>query len=172
MYTYALSGRKEADADAVSKIKADAVKAADEIAARTQTNGYRVPMLSKDYIWGSNSVVANYAMMALIANRFTPKAEYRNCAQDSLHYLLGRNTFNTSFVTWLGSKRYMHPHHRPSGADGIEQPWPGMLAGGPNANRKSPPAKQWEDREANFTVNEMAINWNAPLVFVLAESLP
>jgi endoglucanase len=171
MYAYALSGRKEADRSAVSRIKADAVKAADEIVARSRANGYRVPMLPRDYNWGSNSGVANYAMMVLLANRFTPKQEYRDCAQDSLHYLLGRNTFNTSFVTWLGTKWYMHPHHRPSGADKIEQPWPGMLAGGPNAEGKKPPARQWEDVEGNYRVNEMAINWNAPLVFVLVEAL-
>lgn len=172
MFTYALSGRKEADPALVSQIKADAVKAADELVAREKTNGYLIPMKSTDYYWGSNAVVANYGMMLRLAHRFSPKPEYVAGAQNALHYLLGRNTFDTSFVTWVGSKWMMHPHHRPSAADGVDQPWPGMLSGGPNANGKTPPARQWEDNQDNYTVNEMAINWNAPLVFLLTEALP
>ena len=48
----------------------------------------------------------------------------------------------------------------------------GMLVGGPNADHKSPPARQWLDIQDSYTTNEIAINWNAPLVFILAESLP
>jgi endoglucanase len=172
MYTYALSGKRNADAGAVAKIKADAVAAADAIVARSAKNGYRMPLKSGEYYWGSNSVVANYAMMLRIAHRFTPKPEFVNAAQDALHYLLGRNTFNTSFVTQVGTKWAMNPHHRPSAADKIEQPWPGLLVGGPNAEGKTPPARQWKDEAASYTTNENAINWNAALVFVLAEALP
>ena len=32
----------------------------------------------------------------------------------------------------IGSLSPMHPHHRPSVADGITDPVPGLLAGGPN----------------------------------------
>jgi endoglucanase len=170
MYAYALHGR--GNADVVARIRSDAVAAADAIVARSGRNAYRIALRSNDYYWGSNSVVANYAMMVLIANRFEPKRAYVDCAQDALHYLFGRNTFNTSFVTQVGSRWPMHPHHRPSAADGVEQPWPGMLVGGPNANGKSPPARQWFDDEKSFTTNEIAINWNAPLVFLLAEALP
>ena len=31
-----------------------------------------------------------------------------------------------------------------------------------------PPAKMYLDEEASYATNETAINWNAPLVFVLA----
>jgi endoglucanase len=69
----------------------------------------------------------------------------------------------------------MNPHHRPSEADNVIEPWPGMLIGGPNAQdakEKRPPARQWNDVKENFTTNEVAINWNAPLVFLLVETLP
>jgi endoglucanase len=171
MYAYALSSQKGADPAVVSQIRSDAVAAADELVKRTKSNGYFIPMRGGDYVWGSNSVVANYAMMLQIADRMTTKQEYRDAARDCLHYIFGRNTFATSYVTWLGARWPMHPHHRPSGADGLDQPWPGMLVGGPNANGKPLPAKQWEDLTANFTVNEVAINWNAPLVFAIAYSL-
>jgi len=172
MYTYALSGRKNASPDTISQIRADAIFAADELVKRSRENGYLIPMGHNDYIWGSNSVVANYAMMLQLADRFSPTKSYKDAARDCLHYLFGRNTFATSYVTQLGARWPLHPHHRPSAADGIDQPWPGMLVGGPNANGKTLPARQWEDVEANYTVNEIAINWNAPLVFALASALP
>lgn len=174
MYTYALSGRKEADKDAVAKIKADALRAADEIVKRCQANGYRIPLRMNEYYWGSNAVVANYAMMLRIANRFQRKAAYANSAMDMIHYIMGRNTFNTSYVTQVGTKWAMKPHHRPSAADKIDQPWPGLIVGGPNSNNQTtpPPARHWVDEEGSYTTNENAINWNAPLVFILAETLP
>jgi endoglucanase len=172
MYAYALCDNGRTDRAAVERIRADAVAAADAIVARARANGYRIPLTGKEYYWGSNSVAANYAIMLSIANRFTPKQAYVDAAQDTLHYLLGRNAFNTSFVTQVGHKWAMHPHHRPSAADKVAQPWPGLLVGGPNANGKSPPARQWVDEDGSFTTNENAINWNAPLVFLLTEALP
>jgi endoglucanase len=173
MYAYAMSGRDPADADAVKTIRSAAVAAADDIVARAARSGYRIPLLGRDYSWGSNGVAANYAMMLLIANRIEPKPQYVNFAQDTLHYLLGRNTFNTSFVTHVGTRYALHPHHRPSLADDVKEPWPGLLVGGPNAaGGKTPPARQWVDDENEFTKNETAINWNAPLVLLLAEFLP
>jgi len=171
MYTYALSGRKNANPAIVAQIRSDSVAAADALVKRSSGNGYLIPMARTDYYWGSNSVVANYAMMLQLADRMTPKKEYRDVARDCLHYLFGRNTFATSYITQLGARWPMHPHHRPSAADGLNQPWPGMLVGGPNANGKMPPARQWEDVQANYTVNEIAINWNAPLVFVIAGAM-
>jgi endoglucanase len=166
LYTYAFA--RGADLPLVERIRREALQAADAISARTAANAYRMPLTSKEYFWGSNSVVANYGMMLLLADRIHPNKKYRDAALDGLHYLLGRNVFNTSYVSWVGTKWAMNPHHRPSAADGVTQPWPGLLMGGPNAEGKTPPARQWEDNQDNYRVNEIAINWNAPLVFVLA----
>jgi endoglucanase len=35
-----------------------------------------------------------------------------------------------------------------------------------------PPAKAYLDEQAYYASNEVAINWNAPLVFLLASALP
>ena len=103
-----------------------------------------------------------------------------DAALDNLHYLLGRNAFSLSFVTQLGEHPFQHPHHRPSGADSNEKPWPGLLSGGPNQRRRDPamrrlpdlpPAKMYLDHQESYATNEVAINWNAPLVFVLAGAL-
>lgn len=166
-FTYLMS--ESADAAAAAEIKAALLGAADACVNRGRKNGYHIPMEESDYVWGSNSVVANYGMMLQVAYKISGNREYFDAAQDCLHYLLGRSTFNMSFITQIGKRWPMHPHHRPSAADGIEQPWPGMLVGGPNKdNNKRPVARQWFDNEGDYRTNEIAINWNAPLVYLLA----
>jgi endoglucanase len=160
-------------------IRDAALAQADALVARAQANGYRTTMLSRDYTWGSNGTVAAYGMQLLIADRFRPGPEYLHAALENLHYLLGRNALALSFVTHLGTNSFLRPHHRPSVADGLAAPWPGMLSGGPNGNRQDaamrkylpadlPPAKMYIDNHAAYSCNEVAINWNAPLVFLLA----
>src|SRR6185436_9462466 len=135
----------------------------------------------RDYIWGSNSVAANYGMQLLVADAMRPDPRYVEAVTCNLHYLLGRNTFSLSWVTQVGENAFRHPHHRPSGADTNPEPWPGLLSGGPNRNRQDnamrklpdnlPPAKSYLDDQEAYAANEVAINWNAPLVFLLAGTL-
>lgn len=160
------------------EIRGPLLAAADALAQRTAGHAYRVSLLRKDYVWGSNAVVANYGMQLLVAHRLQPKPAYFEGALDNLHYLLGRNPMSVCYVTRVGANPVRHPHHRPSAADGHEEPWPGLLAGGPNARRQdpamkklpegTPPAKMYLDEQESYATNEVAINWNAPLVFLLA----
>ncbi len=181
LWTYVLGKGK--DASAAESIRSQSIKAAGEIAARVKQHGYLTTMRSADYIWGSNGVAANYSLQLLVANEFSPNAHLMQSAMDNLHYLLGRNSFSLSWVTQVGENAFTHPHHRPSAADGVDLPWPGLLSGGPNKGRQDPVAKQtiaestpaarcYIDETGAYAVNEVAINWNAPLVFVLAALLP
>jgi endoglucanase len=118
-------------------------------------------------------------MYLLIANVFSPDAGFIDAARDNLHYLFGRNTFSLSWVTQVGENPFQHPHHRPSGATG--KAWPGLLSGGPNAGRQDavlaklprdlPPAKVYADQTGSYASNEICINWQAALVFLLAGEL-
>ena len=182
LWAYAMAARQDADQQAVAGIRQAALAAARQIVDRTRRNPYRVSLVTKDYVWGSNGVVANYGMQLLIANALTPDRAFVETALDNLHYLLGRNTFSLSWVTRVGPNPYRHPHHRPSGADHNPEPWPGLLSGGPNANRQDdvlkslpaamPPAKIYCDDQDSYASNEVAINWQAMLVFLLAGELP
>ncbi len=180
-WSYALHGGK--NTEAVNAIRARSVTAADEITERTFRDPYRISLTGRDYIWGSNAVAANYSMQLLIADRLRTNPKYRKAALENLHYLLGRNTFSLSWVTQLGENAFLHPHHRPSAADGVDLPWPGLLAGGPNPWRQDnvmkklvpadvPAEKAYVDETGAYACNEVAINWNAPLVFVLAALQP
>jgi len=178
LWSYALAARKGAEAHAVAEIRQRALAAAREIVDRTRNNPYRISMIAKDYVWGSNGQVGNYGVQLLVTNALSPAPAFVETALDNLHYLLGRNTFSLSWVTQVGANPYRHPHHRPSGADKNAEPWPGLLSGGPNAARQDavlkalppnvPPAKVYSDDQASYASNEICINWQAMLVFLLA----
>jgi endoglucanase len=179
---WAYAFQRRGDPEAITAIRSAATAAADAIVARTAAHPYRTSMTSKDFIWGSNGVAANYGMQLLVAHALRPDRRYVETALDNLHYLLGRNTFSVSWVTQVGDNPFQHPHHRPSGADSNAKPWPGLLSGGPNqrpqdpAMRRlpagTPPARMYVDDQESYASNENAINWNAPLVFTLAGVLP
>ncbi len=179
LWTYALAGKGHTRT--LGEVRRATRQAGQRLVERTRKNGYHVSMATKDYVWGSNGVAANYGMQLLVADRIQPNRAFTKAAADNLHYLLGRNTFSLSWVTGVGEHPFRHPHHRPSGADQNPEPWPGLLSGGPNAARqddvtralpKLPPAKVYLDEEASYASNEVAINWQAMLVFVLASQLP
>jgi endoglucanase len=151
--------------------------AAAELIARIPTSGYGNTLSLADYHWGSNSNAGNQSLLLLVAHRFQPNNAAVDAALSNLHYLVGRNCFGVSWVTQLGLRPFQHPHHRPSAADNIAAPWPGLLSGGPNAHGgdavanalpQAPPMRMWLDDQRAYSMNEVAINWNAPLVFLLA----
>ncbi len=129
------------------------------------------------FYWGGNNTYANLGMMFMQVFRLTHDKGYFNAAVSSLDYLLGRNATAYCFVTGSGTKRPMNIHHRVSGADGIAEPIPGFLVGGPNPSNVSDcgasqypsslPAKAYTDLECSYSTNEVAINWNAPLAFLV-----
>lgn len=160
-------------------IKAEAQKIlfayTNKLVEKSETSAYKV---SLDFFkWGSNSDVANMALLKLMAYRISGNKKYLASIQGDIDYILGRNATGYSFVTGFGSKKVMNIHHRPSVADGVVEPYPGFLVGGPNlitfndcgdkVHRSKIPAKSFADADCSYSTNEIAINWNAPLFFVL-----
>ncbi|HSC38494.1 MAG TPA: glycoside hydrolase family 9 protein, partial [Chitinophagaceae bacterium] len=116
---------------------------------------------------------ANQAIVLINAWFITKDRKYIDQALGNLDYLLGRNATGYCFVTGIGSRSTRHPHHRPSVADGIDDPVPGLLAGGPNPGRQdhcpyefAEPETAYSDTDCAYASNEVAINWNAPLVYL------
>lgn len=150
----------------------------DKLLSRKENDGLHVTLTQNEYNWGSNSAVMNNAIMLILGFELTGNSEYFNTALDQLNYIYGVNAHKLSFVTGAGSNSVMKPHHRPSGADGIKEPVPGYIAGGPNKylndpvlqlyfNSSTPAAKCFIDDEGSYASNEVCINWNSPLVFVI-----
>jgi endoglucanase len=152
---------------------------ATSLQTQWQSSAYKVSMQTSDFVWGSNSVALNQAIMLLQAYRLDGNRAYLDAAQSMLDYVLGRNAMDTSFVTGFGDNPTLYPHHRPSEADGILESIPGFIAGGPQPGQqdksgctKAYPsniaAKSYLDDYCSYASNEIAINWNAPLVYVSA----
>jgi endoglucanase len=146
---------------------------ANSLSSTWQNSAIRVGINASDFNWGSNSEVLNRGMMLLQAYRINNNRNYLNAAQSSLDYVLGRNGLNMSFVTGLGTRSPLKPHHRPSDADGVTAPVPGWLIGGPHGNTpdgcaytSTAVAKRYVDDWCSYSTNEVAINWNAPLVYM------
>ena len=83
----------------------------------------------------------------------------------------------------------MFIHDRRSTGDGIAVPVPGLLAGGPTLDAirdcdtyvynydhpkseyptREYPARAYNDEICSYSTNEVAINWNAPLVSLISQ---
>jgi endoglucanase len=85
-----------------------------------------------------------------------------------------------SFVSGFGEHALTNPHHRfwaHQKNSSFPHPPPGALAGGPNSRLQDPssnrlghcpPQRCYIDFVDAWSVNEVAINWNAPLSWIAA----
>lgn len=173
--------------DETSAINSDLVasfqNACDEILDIRNQSQFGTALAPGEYVWGSNSVALNRAILLSLGFEEFGDSTYYHAALDQLHYILGRNIHDMSFVTGAGTRSPQHIHHRQSRADGIDAPVPGLLAGGPNEflsdptlqshfDENTPPAVCYVDLWGSYASNEIAINWNAPLVFLAGYFTP
>lgn len=160
LFTYVLSDNAGKAQNVISSIKENIIVTADNISKKSHSDMYGRPL--DLYYWGCNGTVARQTLNLYVADKLQHNIKYRKVAQNAVDHLFGRNFYNRSFVTGLGHNPPMNPHDRRSGADNIEAPWPGYLVGGGHT------ATDWVDLEDDYARNEVAINWQAPLVFALA----
>ena len=124
------------------------------------------------YKWASNKAALDNAALLLLANKVAPDGGYVDAALDQLHYVLGRNAMHKSYVTGYGADPVKNPHNRTMFS--IGRIVPGVLVGGPNDRAEDGVApasegpKSYVDDTRAYSVNENAIDYNAPLVFVAA----
>jgi endoglucanase len=123
-------------------------------------------------------VVANNAVVLALAHDFTGEDRYLEGVIQGMDYLLGRNPLNFSYVSGFGENAFENPHHRfwaHQKRSAYPHPPPGVLAGGPNSRLQDPtssrlsgcpPQRCYIDHVDAWSVNEVAINWNAPLVWM------
>ncbi len=155
------------------EIKTMVVQQGDALLSTQKNNNYQNLLRQSQYYWGSNSVALAYAFNLIHAYKITKNVKYSQAALDQLHYIFGRNPFALSQVTGVGSASVLHPYHQFSELNLFSTPVPGMLVGGPNnftSLKGTPiseyPGKNYEDKFANYLVNEPAINYTAILAYV------
>jgi endoglucanase len=169
-------GKAEAD-----RLRAEVAKAGSRYVGESGQTGYHVPYTGR-WGWGSTAVLLNRAMLIALAHDWTGDAKYRDGVVDVMDFLLGRNPLDVSFISGYGTRSMQNPHHR-FWAHSIDPkyppPPPGVISGGPNENTsqddvakklegKCAPQTCWTDDIRAYSLNEVAINWNAPLVWVSA----
>lgn len=163
MWTYLLTDREGRNPDLVLAVKKAALDNAASIAKQVNTDKYGCPITS--FYWGCNGTAARLSVNLHVAELLDKQIDYSKEIRRISQWLLGNNVYNRSFVTGLGINPPMHPHDRRSGADGIEAPWPGYLVGGGHT------PTDWVDDQEDYSRNEIAINWQAGLVYLLASVL-
>ncbi len=162
MFTYVLSKKEGRNPELLASIRQGVTATADAIVAKANSDVYGRPLGTR-YYWGCNGGVARQVLNLQIANRVTPKPEYVHASLDAIAHLFGRNFYGRSYVTGLGVNPAMNPHDRRSGGDQNKDPWPGYVVGGSN-----PGATKWQDIQDDYRTNEIAVNWQAALVYALA----
>ncbi|MCM3629051.1 glycoside hydrolase family 9 protein [Paenibacillus glycanilyticus] len=175
--SYLLSERAK-DSAVAERLRVGLHRHAEQLAAVSRNDGFGISLRPEQYIWGSNMLVLNHAMLLLIADRLAETAGYEKVVLDHIHYLFGMNVIGMSYVTGFGSRPVKHPHHRPSEGDGVDEPVPGLVSGGPNLGIQDEyarehltgraPAASFADVMESYATNEVTIYWNSPAVFVLS----
>lgn len=175
-----LSWLSAGDATQADKVRQALQACCDAYVKDTDQSCFQAPYgnHAHDFGWGHLSErCCGMGIALLFADQYVAKGKYRRYALENIDCLLGRNALGYCYVTGFGQKSPMHPHHRPSAADGIDAPFPGMLVGGPNPGQQdkgsnlvypsSLPDESYVDHADSYASNEIAINWNAALVGLL-----
>jgi endoglucanase len=157
-------------------LKERIIRTAEKLTEGVSDRAYMTVMgkSAGDFIWGSNSVATNQGILLIQAYKLSKERKFLDCALTNLDYVLGRNATGYSFVTGYGHKTPMFPHHRLSEADGVADPIPGLIVGGPNPGQqdgcKTYPSRiadeSYTDAVCSYASNEIAINWNAPAAYL------
>ena len=163
VYTYALSQRDGRDDALLTAVRKAIVADADALVAHSLADPYGRAM--ENYYWGCNGTEARQALNIHAADLIQPNKAYGETIIRIVNHLFGHNVYGRSYVTGLGVNPPLHPHDRRSAADGIDAPWPGYLVGGGHT------ANDWVDKEEDYSRNEIAINWQAALVYLLAATI-
>ncbi|MEO0734587.1 MAG: glycoside hydrolase family 9 protein [Bacteroidota bacterium] len=148
---------------------------ADSLVIETQRTAYRQPL--QEFKWGSTSDVLNAGLVLAAAYQQKPKPAYLETIRAGMDYLFGHNPLGYSYVTGFGTRTPMFIHHRQSAADTVAQPIPGFLSGGANSGQQDKeytfytdgvaPMQSWADQTPSYASNEICLNWNAPLTYML-----
>lgn len=171
-----LENRETVPQDLYQRLKNGITESADRLVEKAKKLDYFQPI--DDFHWGSNSDVLNAAMIMAQAYRLKNRKDYLIGVQQAMDYILGNNAIGISYLTGFGDKTPMFIHHRQSAADGVAEPVPGLLSGGPNSRLQDVvggavypenplPMKSWVDQEPSYASNEICLNWNAPMTYVL-----
>ena len=164
-------------AEIVERMKQRLLRVADDYLFHIPKNAFVTVMgqSKRDFVWGSNGIAASQGVLLINAFLLTGDQKYIEGSTSNLDYLLGRNATGYCFVTGcFGTKSPMRPSHHTSMSDQVNEPVPGLLVGGPNNERRdrsrypnTDPETSYVDSDDAYASNEVAIDWNASMVYLV-----
>ena len=178
--TYELLTAKKGNNSQLSTLNSQLINYCDSLVTTTSKSSFQTPNGNspRDFGWGCLAeTFGTNGLTLCYAYRLTGDKKYLTAALEDAEYVLGRNATGYCYITGFGTKSPMHPHHRISEADGIEAPFPGLVAGGPNPGQQDiaevktytskQPDESYADAMQSYASNEIAINWNASILALL-----
>ncbi len=151
------------------KIEKKLMEIADQKFGVFENAAFSIPI--EKFPWGSNSEVLNDGLVLLYAYIYSGNQKYLDAADACANYVLGANPLDKCFVTGFGTNAVRFPHDRRCSADGIAEPIPGLVIGGPTKDARGDcgennynsgfPGLSYLDKECSYSTNETAINWNS-----------
>ncbi|MGB5713548.1 MAG: glycoside hydrolase family 9 protein [Waterburya sp.] len=150
-------------------IKTKIQQRADLLLAKVNKSAYHIA--NDNFIWNSNRMTAEEGITLVYAYILTQNKDYLNAAIDQLDYILGRNYFNQTFITDIGTKHVKHINHPFAVAKKIIIP--GLVVGGPNSDAqdgmvaKNQGQLSYIDDARSYSTNQYAIDNNASLISLI-----
>jgi len=184
--TYLMSERTGRRQSLVDSLRTGLIGSANGIVTNTNSHGYGRPFGTGGYYWGSHGALTANTYTLNAAYKLTGEVRYRTAGHEILGHIFGRNYFNRSFVTGVGHNPPVDPHCRRSIADKDDAgAWPGYMIGGPHTGNmaetngepiapqgatcdRNMPGRCYFDYYADYARNEIAINWNASMIYALS----
>jgi endoglucanase len=145
---------------------------ADKLLQKIDQNPYR--LANDRFIWGSNKMSAEEGITLVYAYQITHNPHYLNAARDQIHFILGRNPFNQTFVSGVGANPVKNVNHLFARVKNIYIP--GLMVGGPNSGAQDGIAPKnlgvlsYVDNAKSYATNEYAIDYNAALITLITLS--
>lgn len=161
-------------------VRASVIKAADGHLKTQKQEAFGFMYAPKaGFGWGSNQSLLQNMIVVATAYDITGDRRYLQAVRESMDYILGRNAPGISYVTGYGTTYAQRQHSNmfAHSADPAYPPPPkGVMAGGPNSQpaddyaikmlKGCAPQACYIDDSRSYSTNEIAINWNAPLVWI------
>jgi endoglucanase len=139
---------------------------AKKLMGNLANSGYRIA--NNRFVWSSNKITAEEGIILIYAYNLTKNKDYLNAATAQLNYLLGRNHFDLSFVSGVGTHYVENVSHIYLMT--TKSKLPGLFVGGPNELEQSgigPKNKgplSYIDDARSYATNEYAIDYNASFI--------
>jgi endoglucanase len=167
------------------RVRRSVVDGADAILRLQRVQPWGQPYAPADnfWAWGSNSQILNNLVVLATAYDLSGQDRFQDAVLQGMDFLLGRNALNLSYVTGYGDVFSRNQHSRMY-ADQVNAELPnppnGFIAGGPNSGIQDPVAQAlipdcpatpqfcYLDHIESWSTNEITINWNSTLSWVVS----